>query len=158
MLDLSSFDLEELAAALADQDSYDRRWLVDSRTGEIVYWTTDCGIDGQNPIDLDELDEALIAVDPLPSRVWYRDMADFARGISDDQAQRRLERAINGRGSFRRFRDELHREYPDLVSVWNAFRDARARQRAVQWLADHNLVTQEEADRYRADHPTPDLP
>lgn len=54
-------------------------------------------------------------------------MADFAEGISDDTAGRRLARAIRGRGAFRRFRDELHEEYPDLVSVWHAFRDTRAK-------------------------------
>ncbi len=41
-----------------------------------MFWTADTGIDGQTPVDLDELD--LVCIDPLPSRVWYQDMADFA--------------------------------------------------------------------------------
>jgi hypothetical protein len=45
-------------------------------------WTSDTGIDGENPVEIDELD--LIAIDPLPSYVWFQDMADFADGISDD--------------------------------------------------------------------------
>lgn len=50
--------------------------------GELVYWSSDAGIDGQNPINLDELDH-LVGIDPLPSHVWYQDMADFAvRGVS----------------------------------------------------------------------------
>ena len=48
-------------------------------------------------------------------------MADFAEAISDDRAGRRLARAIQGRGAFRRFRDELHEEHPDLVPAWYAF-------------------------------------
>jgi hypothetical protein len=79
----------------------------------IVYWTSDTGIDGDNPVDLDELD--LICIDPLPSYVWYQDMADFVEQLSDEGAARRLARAIDGRGAFRRFRSELHDEYPHLL-------------------------------------------
>ena len=88
MFQLTSLDLDEIATALADQESYEHRWLIDPRTGQIAFWTADCGIDGQNPVDLDELD--LVCIDPLPSYVWYQDMADFAEGISDEQAGRRL--------------------------------------------------------------------
>jgi hypothetical protein len=114
VLDLSSIDLEEIANALADQTDYEHRWLINPDTGEIAFWTADTGIDGQAPVDLDELD--LVVIDPLPSWVWYQDMADFADGITDERAGRRLARAIQGKGAFRRFKDELHEEYPDLQS------------------------------------------
>jgi hypothetical protein len=158
MLSLTTLDLDEIATALSDQESFEHRWLVNANSGEVVYWTADGGIDGQAPADIDDLEMDLIAIDPLPPRVWHRDMADFAEGIGDEQAQRRLGRAIRGRGAFRHFRNELHEEYPDLVSVWNAFRNSRAQRRAVEWLVDHNLVTEAEAARYLADHPEPPLP
>ena len=159
MPDLSSFDLADIAFALASQDSYENAWLVNPDGGEIVYWTADTGIDGQTPIDLDELDEqGLVCIRPLPSWVWYQDMADFAEGITDDRAGRRLGRAIDGRGAFRRFKAELSEEYPDLLPAWHAFRDARAERRAVEWLADNELIGADEADRYLASHPDPDLP
>jgi hypothetical protein len=44
MLDLSGLDLDEIAAALADQSAYDHRWMIDPRTGEIVLWTVDCDV------------------------------------------------------------------------------------------------------------------
>jgi hypothetical protein len=56
VLDLSRLDLEEIATALADQTDYERRYLIDPQTGEIVFWTSVTGIDGQTPVDLDELD------------------------------------------------------------------------------------------------------
>jgi hypothetical protein len=34
------------------------------------------------------------------------------RAITDERAGRRLARAIQGKGAFRRFKDELHEEYP----------------------------------------------
>ena len=97
MLDLDGIDVEEIATALADQTDYEHRWLIDPRTGEVVFWTSDTGIDGENPVELDELD--LILIEPLPSYVWYQDMVDFAEGISDRAAGRRLSRVAAGQGS-----------------------------------------------------------
>ena len=156
VLELSSLDLEEIASAMADQADCEHRWLISPQTGEIAFWTADTGIDGQTPVDLDELD--LVGIDPLPSWIWYQDMADFAEAITDAQAGRRLQRAIQGKGAFRRFKDELHEEYPELLPAWYALRDARAQRRAVQWLADNSLIDDDAADRFLAGHPDPDLP
>ena len=156
MLDLDRLDLDEIALALADQNGYEYRWLIDPRTGEIAFWTSDTGIDGQNPVDLEELDH--IAVDPLPSYVWYQDMAEFAAQISDERAARRLARALNGKGAFGRFKAELHEEYPHLLPTWNVFRDTRARRRAVEWLAQSSLVDDGAARRFLTCHPDPELP
>jgi hypothetical protein len=157
MLEIDKFDLDEIAYALSDQNLYDEHLnLVDPETGEILLWTRDGGIDGTNPVDLDDLD--FVAIRPLPSYIWYQDMADFVDLLSDDRAARRLARAINGRGAFRRFRDELHEEYPDLLPAWNAFRDTRAARRAVDWLLDESLISHDSADRFLAEHPDPDVP
>ena len=102
MLDLAAIDVEEVATAMADQTDYELRWLIDPRTGEVVLWTSDTGIDGEHPVEFDELD--LIVIDPLPSHVWYQDMVDFADGISDRTASLRLSSSLLGRGAFRRSR------------------------------------------------------
>lgn len=158
MLEIDKFDLDEIACALSDQNMYDEHLnLVNPETGDIVLWTSEGGIDGTNPVDLEDLD--LVAIRPLPSYVWYQDMADFVDLLSDDSAARRLTRAINGRGAFRRFKDELHEEYPQLLlPAWNAFRDVRAARWAVEWLRDESLVSREAADRFRSEHPDPDVP
>jgi hypothetical protein len=49
VLDLSSIDLEEIANALAGQDDYEHRWLINPDREEIAFWTADTGIDGQTP-------------------------------------------------------------------------------------------------------------
>jgi (2Fe-2S) ferredoxin len=156
VLDLSSLDLEEIATALADQTDYEHRWLINPQTGEIVFWTAGTGFDGQTPAELDEPD--LVAIHPLPSRVWYQDMADFAGALTDERAGRRLARAIEGEGAFRRFKDQLHEEHPGLLPAWYAFLDARATRRAVQWLTDNSLIDDEAADRFLAGSPDPVLP
>ncbi|TNC24132.1 UPF0158 family protein [Amycolatopsis alkalitolerans] len=156
MLDLSRLDLQEIATALADQTDYEHRRLIDPRTGEIMLWTADGGIDGDTPVDLDDLDQ--IPIDPLPSYVWYQDMADFAERISDETAGRRLARAIQGKGAFRRFKNELHQDYPDLLPAWYALREARATRRAVEWLVGNALLDDETAERFVVEHPDPELP
>ena len=156
MLSLDAIDVEEIATALAGQTDSDYRWLVNPATDEVAFWTSDLGIDGENPVDLDELD--LIVIDPLPSYIWYQDMAEFADTITDERAGRRLARAIQGRGAFRRFKDELNEEYPGLLPAWYAFRDARAIRRAVEWLADNSLIDDDAAERFLASHPDPELP
>ena len=85
-------------------------------------------------------------------------MADFAERISDERAGRRLARAIEGRGAFRRFKDELHQRYPHLLPMWYAFRDVRAKRRAVEWLADNSHIDDDSANYFMTDHPDPDLP
>lgn len=67
MLELGRLDVDEIATALSDQTDYEHRWLIDPRTGQVAFWTSDTGLDGENPIDLDELD--LVPIAPLPSRV-----------------------------------------------------------------------------------------
>jgi len=156
MLDLDGIDVEEIAAALADQTDYEHRWLLDPGTGQVAFWTSDTGIDGENPVEVDELD--LIPIDPLPSYVWYQDMADFAEGISDGAAGRRLARALQGPGAFRRFKNQFYEHLPQLISPWHALRDVRAQRRAVEWLLDQGLIDENAADKFAADHPEPGLP
>ncbi len=156
MLELGGIDLEELATALADQTDYEHRWLMDPRTGQVAFWTSDTGIDGENPVESDELD--LIPIDPLPSYVWFRDMADFAEGISDRTAGRRLSQSLQGRGAFRRFKNLIYEHYPELISAWHALRDVRAERRAVGWLLDEGLVDDIAAQQFVAAHPDPGLP
>ncbi len=62
MLDLAGIDVEEIATALADQADYEHRWLLDPRTGRVAFWASDTGIDGDNPVEIEELD--LVPIDP----------------------------------------------------------------------------------------------
>lgn len=156
MLDLGGIDVDEIATALADQPDYEHRWLLDPRTGQVAFWTSDTGIDGENPVEIDELD--LIPIDPIPSYVWYRDTADVAEGLSDGAAGRRLARALQGPGAFRRFKNQLYEHLPELISPWQALRDVRAQRRAVDWLLDRGLIDQNAAQKFADDHPEPSLP
>ena len=156
MLDLSGIDVAEIATALADQTDYEHRWLIDPRTGQVALWTSDTGIDGENPVEFEELD--LILVDPLPPNVWFQEMADFAEGISDREVGRDLTLSLRGRGAFRRFKNRLYEHHRELISSWHALRDVRAQRRAVEWLLDQELIDDRTAKRFLSSHPDPHLP
>lgn len=156
MLDLSRIDVEEIAVALADQLDYEHRWLVDPQTGQVSFWTSDTGIDGENPVEVDELE--LIPIDPLPSYVWYEDMVDFAGGISDGAASRRLTESLQGKGAFRRFKAQIYEHHPELISAWHALHDVRAHRRAVDWLLDQGLIDENAARQFATAHSDPQLP
>ena len=116
-----------------------------SATGEIVFRTAGTSIDGKTPVDLVDLD--VVCLDTLPSWVWYQDMPDFAEVVTGERAGRQLVRAIQGRG-------------PSAGSMTSSTRSirARARRRAVQWLAATRSLTTEAAERVLAGHLDPGPP
>jgi hypothetical protein len=85
-------------------------------------------------------------------------MVDFADGISDRAAGERLRRSLQGKGAFRRFKNELYQGRPDLIAAWHTFWDARPRARAVPWLAEEGLIEQGAAQRFILEDPDPTLP
>jgi hypothetical protein len=72
--------------------------------------------------------------------------------VRDPRARELLERAIEGRGAFRRFKDTLF-EFPELRETWFRFHDARMERRALEWLADEGLVDREAAERAMPEDP-----
>jgi hypothetical protein len=154
MLDPATVDLQELATALEDH-SYDISWWFDPKTGQTVAFHSEElseEADEEHPED-----RGLTRVDPIPSHEGYADMEDFIGRVGDPRARDLLERAIRGRGAFRRFKDTLL-DLPELREAWFAFHDARMARRALEWLVQERLLEPEEADRAAAEHPDPDLP
>ena len=128
-------DLDELADVL-DGAPGDVDGRLDRFTGEV--WPAadiDYALDvGDEVIDVDDPDRWLVIV-PEGSRAGYDDMTDFIATLSDTTLIDRLERAIDGRGAFRRFRDTLATA-PSEFTRWRRFAADRQRGRARGWLAD----------------------
>ncbi len=153
MLDVASVDLSDLAEALQDH-SHEHSWWFDPKIGAVELWS-DCV---REELGEDHPEErGLVAIEPLESSEAWQDMADFAATVPDPEIRRRLERAIEGRGAFRRFKDELL-DQPELREAWFALADARMERRALQWLADEGMVDAAAARREIAARPDPPLP
>jgi predicted nucleotidyltransferase len=152
VLDLKAVDLASLAEALED-NSYDHEWWLDPKTGAVEPWSTDSGLwedgDEQHPAERN-----WVQIEPIGSREAYLDMEDFIERVRDPRARELLERAIAGRGAFRRFKDTLF-EFPELRQAWFTFHDVRMERRALEWLADEELVDRELAEQAMQDDPEP---
>lgn len=142
MLDPEAVDLDELGAALDDRTP-GTTWYIDPRTGAVTARTDDTA-----PA------EGLLRIQPAGSHAGYQDMAQFVAAVHHRRAADLLDRAISGRGAFRRFKDTLV-EFPELREQWFRYRDARSRRRAVRWLADQGIVERAAAERLAAQLPDP---
>ena len=142
MLDPGQVDLGALAHALDDRTA-GIRWYIDPQQGGI-----NAVGDGEEP------DDGWVAIDSTTTRDGYRDMSDFTAAVQHRRAAELLDRAIDGRGAFRRFKNALF-EFPEVRDQWYRFRDARSRRRALDWLAENGLITPEAAEREQARYPDP---
>ncbi|OGO40205.1 MAG: hypothetical protein A2Z03_04430 [Chloroflexi bacterium RBG_16_56_8] len=134
--DETSRELEELYAELGEavQDSERVRAAIEQRN--LPDWQRE---------DLRVADQVeagyrtrYIRVEPLDPHADYRDMEEFIPTVRDARLQERLWRAIGGRGAFRYFKDVLD-DYPRERQRWFEFKDAQARQRALDWLAEKGI-------------------
>ena len=149
MLDPAAVDLAELVTALDDRTP-GRSWWIDRDTGRIRTLTR--GADQETPQQL--ADSGWVRIRRTESHESYRDMADFVASVHRRRAADLLDRAINGPGAFRRFKDTLV-EFPDLRDTWFRFRDARGRRRALSWLVGEGLLDEGDAERAASGFPDP---
>lgn len=154
MLDIDKVDLVGIADAL-DDHSYEVTWYLHRDTGELVPYADWMELEGEDALVDPESDD-WVAVEPVPSRAGYADMEDFIALVPDPRARDLLDRAIQGRGAFRRFKDTLY-EFPVLREEWFAFHNTRMERRALQWLADEGLVEEGAANRAIAERADPVL-
>lgn len=131
---LAIVDLGELAEALDDHDEW-TEWWFDPVSGHAVP-TMDSSVTGlDDDLDTDEL----VPIRPLPSRAAYMVMVHFADAVGDPRRRDLLQRALEGRGAFRRFRDTVS-DVPELADRWREYARLAAECRALDWLADRGLV------------------
>lgn len=131
-------DLEDVVTIL-EGDPREGGGILNLRTGEVwpdFLFESGSGLDPEEIPDLDEDPDGWLRIDRLGSHESYQDMVSFIDTLSDERLVRRLDRAIQGRGPFRRFKDELDL-WPegDLLDRWYAFSDERQCGRARKWLA-----------------------
>jgi predicted nucleotidyltransferase len=155
MLELERLDLEELCHALEDHSGFSK-WFIDTKTGKL-HMFGDGMWDGEDVgRDFEPPDECR-RIDPIDSAESYDDLAEFTAMVRDIKTRDLLERAIAGRGAFRRFKDALA-NLPDLRAAWFKFHDARLERRAIEWLRDESLISDKDADRGIGARPDPQLP
>ena len=135
MLRALPVDLEELAGIL-EGAPLTAGGRIDVRTGEVwpraaIEYALETGEEDEDTTDDPE---QWLPVHGEGSREGYRDMELFIASVVDPGRAERLAIAINGRGAFSRFKDELARS-PGELERWHALAEERQRGRARSWLA-----------------------
>ena len=83
-----------------------------------------------------------IRIDRDDPYAGYNDMEAFIYTVENAELRERLDRAIRGRGAFRRFKDLLL-DHLDVREDWFAFQDERQRRRALAWLEARRIEVEE---------------
>jgi hypothetical protein len=132
-------DLDMFGTVMEGDLSMSTGGYLDVCTGEVYEDSaTDPMMVGEEAaIDVDEEPDRWLRFDRTGSRDGWRDMAAFAERQRDVALRERLERAIEGKGAFARFRDLVHEE--NLAEQWYAYSTDRQMGRARKFLADEGI-------------------
>ncbi|MEW1821841.1 hypothetical protein AB0323_13825 [Arthrobacter sp. NPDC080031] len=132
-------DLDMLSTVLEGDPELSDGGYLDLHTGQVYDESAaDPMMVGEDAaIDVEEEPDRWLRISRADSRNGWRDMAAFAGRQHDEALRERLERAIEGKGAFFRFRDLVHGE--NLSEQWYAFSADRQMGRAREFLADHGI-------------------
>jgi hypothetical protein len=143
-------DVEDIAMIMENQERFENHYYLDTEKGETLCIPDEL----MNALDGGESCEGLPAwelellpqakeiftgskryeeIPVRPSGEAYEIMADFTRGLKDQNLRHRLESALHGRGAFRRFKDAL-REYSEVEKQWFKFKADRDKEEVKEWL------------------------
>ncbi|WP_254072982.1 hypothetical protein [Rhodococcus rhodochrous] len=132
-------DLEMLGSELEGDPNMSTCGYVDLRTGQVYdAGSTDSMLVGEDAaVDVEAEPDRWLRFGRAGSRGGWHDMAAFAERHHDAALRQRLERAIEGKGAFGRFRDLVHQE--GLADRWYVFSADRQLGRAREFLADKGI-------------------
>lgn len=145
-VELNGHMLSMLEMALND-NSYTADWYFDKEENEVTFITEFDDLEEEEELkELVEEDEdgvRFIYIQPAPSSEGWQEMKNFILDQEDldDTVQSLLLRAIQGRGAFRRFDDAI--DDAGIRDRWFARKNRLERERALQWLRDQELITDE---------------
>jgi len=86
--------------------------------------------------------DTFISIPSGSSSEGFTDMVAFIDTVRIPQLKERLVRAINRRGPFRNFKEELF-DYPSERERWFKFKRECLQSRILEWLEEHDITLQE---------------
>jgi hypothetical protein len=128
--------LEEIHETYGDPESGAVDWPKVLPELDLADWEKE-SIQEADAIESNQ-DERYLAIPQVGSREGYNEMAEFIETVSDPAMASELERAIQGKGAFRRFKDVLLK-YPQERERWFQFQNERTRQRVLDWLESEGI-------------------
>ena len=132
-------DLEELSGLLEGDPAGNEGGFLDLRTGEVIptFMTDEMMVGADEALEVDAEPDRWLRVPCEGSRAGWEDMASYVAGVADSHLREQLERAIEGKGAYRRFRDLIGDT--GLRQAWQDFADDRQMGRAREYLAERGI-------------------
>lgn len=152
MTTISKFDVETIAEILDSRLDFPGVYgYINRETGEI-----ELGVDGEHRPDIipdeedenydelmDEFERCWVEIPKQGSQSAYHDMQKFIKDLEDEHLQDLLWVAIQGKGSFGRFRFVLSQpEYSEQLQQWNLFSSQCQYERAIEWLTKESFIVE----------------
>lgn len=88
----------------------------------------------------DEIDELFEKSIILPTQYEineYQIIVDFIETIDNDKVKEELQRVIQGKGAFRRFKDYCFEA--NIIQDWYEFKEQKYKEIAIKWCIDNEL-------------------
>lgn len=88
----------------------------------------------------DEMDELFEKSIILPTQYEineYQIMVDFIETIDNEKVKEELQRLIQGRGAFRRFKDYCF--YSNIIQDWYKYKEQKYKEIAIEWCKQNEL-------------------
>ncbi len=127
---------DELIMAFEDYGT-ELQHFFDRQTGEVLSLLEE-DMDEEDRERLDADPERYLLIEPVPSSVGYGIMSDFVAILPEGKIPRELERALQQRHPFRRFKDVLL-NYPAVREAWLLFHEQAFMKIINEWLDDHGV-------------------
>lgn len=80
----------------------------------------------------------VLRIEPLPSRVLFRIMEDFANSLPEDQEKEKLLMSLRYRKPFSSFKQTL--AYTSQRENWFAFKEKQMQEMIEEWMSDEGIV------------------
>lgn len=129
--------LTDIVDALETADPYSHNF-VDKTTGEVVWISEMAMTSGEQEELYNRLDEHGFYRMPASFEIHEYDIMDgFVYGLPRTPARDRLEKAIRGRGAFRRFKNSVRQM--GIEQIWYDYRDDAYKQMAVRWCEENQI-------------------
>jgi len=140
-----SINLGALAIAFEQPEGKSENFL-DTQTGRIIkinyarMWDEE--IAATRLLIGADRDGRYVAIPKLDARVMVRDMADFAKTVTDARVRKALDRALIGHRRNHNFIVVLEHYTPERMR-WYAFKDARMRERVLKWMESVGIAAED---------------
>lgn len=131
--------LSELVDAYEDYDPL-HDYFLNVETGEVVFTSEfDPSLFSEVKEEIEEgFGETFIRLPRTDSDEGYSDMVEFAESVNLSLLRNNLERALDGRQPFRRFKDVLL-DFPDERERWFVFQRSCYQRRVREWLVENDI-------------------